>query len=487
MATKKDILREVIARTRVICPYSYIFQNNSLLESLIGLGEYINPNHAVLKNETTLIVDHAVSDYVSTESKLTDHITNVFDYAKRNYMENCNTTILHTVNKNDLNFNVTAHLEATGYMLLDRYTVALTTSVRNAPKLYVTVTEGVQQYVIVHGSNLGLKESGSKLAACIIDYRLRKYKDTYKKDYEHANELKELCRKIIEDNYVDEQLITVLCKNMLNKLTEEKNQQDILRAVHMLYHVDIEDLKDEIREATRSKNVALEKYSKSVIELDKLKHKLYLEDTQSQMTKEKEKNLIQTIINMQDTIELKAVGNAHMDIVVRTTLKLIDEEEFTIIMMSARSNWFNRAEEPIQELLKDIILTKKITLPMCTGVRITKPKNSEELGGVTRNNNHACRNMMPNAHIYEFNCWGDNERHIVDALSSENYEQVLGQIVATCSGLNVTDSCVMERVVELLHDREWYELIDNETNKTITVGQYTEGYYESIKANEQND
>lgn len=57
-------------------------------------------------------------------------------------------------------------------------------------------------------------------------------------------------------------------------------------------------------------------------------------------------------------------------------------------------------------------------------------------------------NTIPNEHLLNFECWGSNESRIMQALRGGYYDAALLQALSAVQSLNLTDSTVMESLVE---------------------------------------
>ena len=85
---------------------------------------------------------------------------------------------------------------------------------------------------------------------------------------------------------------------------------------------------------------------------------------------------------------------------------------------------------------------------------------------------------IPNTHLYNYHCLGDNEDAINDALRNDQFEAALEQCVLSTGSLNFYDSPVAERfslgLTEMRTDynRPCIELEPN--TPLLTFGQYVD-------------
>lgn len=125
-------------------------------------------------------------------------------------------------------------------------------------------------------------------------------------------------------------------------------------------------------------------------------------------------------------------------------------------------------------LYKAIFEAKTYTLMFEQGFAITY--NNEGRCGIDRWNGTTLTKGIPNPHMADYNCWGDNQALIVDALSKYDLTMAFAQIVSALSGINVSDSAVFSKLGEKYFYQERYFdipcLKNNETGELITMNQF---------------
>ena len=175
-----------------------------------------------------------------------------------------------------------------------------------------------------------------------------------------------------------------------------------------------------------------------------------------------------------------------LSIVYRTKLVYFEPDLLRRYLDSTRPNCVTGAATYIKQLLIDIFLERKYDLLIETGavlyiqdnnVAYMPPENAAEtrLSGI------------PNPHHKYYNCWGDNKPSIVNALINKDYITAISQTFAAMSGLNISDTAVMERFIreELQQYSEVACLEDKNTGEVITISDYRRRFEDaSDEANE---
>lgn len=175
-----------------------------------------------------------------------------------------------------------------------------------------------------------------------------------------------------------------------------------------------------------------------------------------------------------------------LSIVYRTKLVYFEPDLLRRYLDSTRPNCVTSAVSYIKQLLIDIFLERKYDLLIETGaylyvrdndVAYMPPENAAEtrLSGI------------PNPHHKYYNCWGDNKPSIVNALINKDYITAISQTFAAMSGLNISDTAVMEKFIreELQQYSEVACLEDKNTGEVITISDYRRRFEDaSDEANE---
>ncbi len=173
-------------------------------------------------------------------------------------------------------------------------------------------------------------------------------------------------------------------------------------------------------------------------------------------------------------------------IVYRTKLVYYEPELLKRYFDSTRTNCVNTAPNYMQALLKDIFLNNKYNLLIESGAIIYIRDNNV---GYMPPENVVTENLvgMPNPHHKYYNCWGDNKPNIINALVQKDCITAISQVFAAMSGLNISDTAVMERFVkeELVEYSHVPCLENKETGEVITVADYGRRFEDaSDEANE---
>lgn len=175
-----------------------------------------------------------------------------------------------------------------------------------------------------------------------------------------------------------------------------------------------------------------------------------------------------------------------LSIVYKTKLVYFEPDLLRRYLDSTRPNCVTNAASYIKQMLIDIFLERKYDLLIESGavlytrdnnITYMHPENTVEtrLGGI------------PNPHHKYYNCWGDNKPSIVNALINKDYITAISQTFAAMSGLNISDTAVMEKFIreELQQYSEVACLEDKNTGEVITISDYRRRFEDaSDEANE---
>lgn len=161
---------------------------------------------------------------------------------------------------------------------------------------------------------------------------------------------------------------------------------------------------------------------------------------------------------------------------LKLSLSYFNTDLFKPYITSTRPNIYRSASESIKKLLKDLFIDNKYTLIIEQGIYIDLV-NAKVSNDTSHSNANSNLIGFPNPHMYYYNCWGNNEPLIIKALRGKNYIEAFEQICAAVSGINFTDTAVMNRFVDMLAHPNLSvipALRNNETKELISVKQYVE-------------
>lgn len=175
-----------------------------------------------------------------------------------------------------------------------------------------------------------------------------------------------------------------------------------------------------------------------------------------------------------------------LQLVYKTKLVYYEPELLKRYFDSTRNNCVNNAASYIQALLKDIFLNNKYNLLIESGAIVYVRDNNV---GYMHPENAVTETLtgIPNPHHKYYNCWGDNKPNIVNALIQKDCITAISQIFAAMSGLNISDTAVMEKFIreELVTYQNVPCLENKETGEIITISDYERRFEDaSDEANE---
>lgn len=176
---------------------------------------------------------------------------------------------------------------------------------------------------------------------------------------------------------------------------------------------------------------------------------------------------IVTKMFMKGTLKNIEVLTNIIKIKLETPLVYKDEEAFKRMTESERANFYTRLSTEFKELFKDIFLTGNVKLIMINNIQIDKANQRLHAVRMTE------ENAYPNPHHYHFDCWGDYRNRINCALQNFNWDSLLMYLTAATAGINVLDTCVMDKMVSDLAN-EYYDkpILLTKDNNRISPKEY---------------
>lgn len=186
---------------------------------------------------------------------------------------------------------------------------------------------------------------------------------------------------------------------------------------------------------------------------------------------------------------LKIENNITLTVVYHTTLMYYDPELLDHYFHSTRGNIVTEAAEWKQQLMKDIFMEQKYKLHIESTIAINLSENSFRYAPLEYYVETEARVGIPNPHHKYFNCWGDNESRIRRAISNADYITALTTAFAAMSGLNLSDTAVVNKFLsEELYYADYANtpcLEDTETGELISIMEYERRF--SNASNETNE
>lgn len=161
---------------------------------------------------------------------------------------------------------------------------------------------------------------------------------------------------------------------------------------------------------------------------------------------------------------------------IKTQLLYFEEEDWGY----ARDSVINaRGTDRIN--LLDALFSRKCILNLETHVKVVFYGDDS---GAARYSELYTGDEFPNSHIYEYNCWADNENLIRKYLENGDMSSAYLQIKSALSGLNISDSAVLERFVYRKYAKSGLKVIYiPEINQTVTIAE-ADKYFRKKKEEE---
>ena len=141
--------------------------------------------------------------------------------------------------------------------------------------------------------------------------------------------------------------------------------------------------------------------------------------------------------------------------VMKSRFTYWDVDDYKIMRdrRTRNTNFLSGYDDTFIGFLDKIFVDKEYTLlfntPLCL---YTYEANSGIVPCVSRGNQRDSRNLLPNPHIYHYNCWGDNGSLISQAFDAGDFITAWGTILSAISAVNISDTPVMNRFMSDLYN-----------------------------------
>lgn len=247
---------------------------------------------------------------------------------------------------------------------------------------------------------------------------------------------------------------------------------DKLGASMMVNRTD--EFKNKMNRLTEHIEELFKQISNYTEELNKVKGEYLLYNLENDESKSEEvKNFIRSCIN---NISYINFSDDCLYITYKTKLIFFEPDLLQRYFDTTRNNCVNHAPAHIQQLLKDVFINKTYDLLIESGMRLNTHRNNVSFVEPLNVRNNSANELygLPNPHHKYYNCWGDNAPNIVNALIDKNYIAAITTCFAAISGLNISDTAVMEKFIgdELRYYSNVPCLQNKETGEIINIDTY---------------
>lgn len=204
---------------------------------------------------------------------------------------------------------------------------------------------------------------------------------------------------------------------------------------------------------------------------------------------ERIKDLTTFLRSCDKNITALTIENNTLIVVYHTTLMYYDASLLDYYFNSSRGNIVTEAAEWKQQLLKDVFTEQKYKLHIESTIAINLAENTFKYVPMDYYVEIENRVGIPNPHHKYFNCWGDNESRIRRAILNVDYITALTTAFAAMSGLNLSDTAVVNKFLsEELYYADYANtpcLENTETGELITIMEYERRFRNA--SNETNE
>jgi hypothetical protein len=255
----------------------------------------------------------------------------------------------------------------------------------------------------------------------------------------------------------------------------------------------------------RNKTAALERTLNNIrTEIERLNAKLMEQYTKRkaalgrllQIQSETSDNTIEDLLLMikaEDIVRINQddSNDASLYFVMKSKFTYWDVDDYKIMRdrRTHNHNFLSSYDDTFIGFIDKIFVDKEYTLlfntPLCL---YTYEANSGVIPCISRGNQRDSRNLLPNPHIYHYNCWGDNGSLISQAFDAGDFITAWGTILSAISAVNISDTPVMNRFISDLYSYALggYTCEDKQIIKSdgvaLTIREAYEEYVRSLTA-----
>jgi hypothetical protein len=150
-----------------------------------------------------------------------------------------------------------------------------------------------------------------------------------------------------------------------------------------------------------------------------------------------------------DVIYFKAISDLNM-FDPDMAEKVIENSRSLLYMRNGESRGIDH--DDMHALMQAIFIDGTLAVQFCASYFVDLRNHSSN--GVTGADFSSPEfvNCMPNPHIDQFHCMGNNRQAVAEMLRAHNYVGAIEQCIASCGNLNFGDSTVLNRFVNTVVD-----------------------------------
>lgn len=334
-------------------------------------------------------------------------------------------------------------------------------------KLQVTVISGTYTVNTIRKTIALVPDMLAQLGHTIPD-RLKTIFDAYAKD--DADTFVKIYQEIIKEHFNTTKLLNKQLKAIL-----QGNTEDEIKRIRN----SIDTYRSEINEYL----TAVDNKYKSIESLEAkefyLTYKLKEEDI---TTKLQTLTHLINVLNEKYDFDVLKIDESEMIVECCAPLMYYNPKDLEIIIKNRGAHAFGD-DDDLMELMKRTFIENKYQLYTHAATKLRK--RGHQVGYYTDATSDRC---IPHPHLMRYNCFGDNERLIRDALRQNNLELAIEQTMAATYNINFQDGAVFGALIAYLkrqHSKPTFK--DVATGKFISLDDFTVLRAEEAKAAEETE
>lgn len=274
----------------------------------------------------------------------------------------------------------------------------------------------------------------------------------------------ELMKGILEKD--QEQLYRAV-DNIFITFEKDKEGLEVIRNIHKLGGFFESNQKAIAADRVRSLTSEIEDLERQIIERQAKRRDYRLKEIGLKTIgfDENFKMFLGYVETIKDKLTVLKVENDRIIGAFLLPLTYWSEEEWEAVKDNYRGGGY------VQSLFRDIFGNRKYTLIIEQGFVMYFGREC----AIARWGEFTGKHGMPNPHMQRYDCWGDNKRHILNAMGEFDLTMAFGQVMSAVAGINISDSPVFSQLKSYFENGNYRKipcLKDNETGELISIDQY---------------
>lgn len=178
-----------------------------------------------------------------------------------------------------------------------------------------------------------------------------------------------------------------------------------------------------------------------------------------------------------NNVDLVSVDDNEIKFIVTTYINSFDFDNYEVMFQNENSILYRNGCEYFIEnnyenrklLLSALFDEQLLKLKICAAFRIKSGRGASDVDGLQHYafpNKYI--NYLPNQHIQQYECLGDNRREIIVALNRGDYICAIEQCISSAGNINMADTAVLPHFIEEIFDEDADKIIELPDGESVT-------------------